>query len=196
MAGANLCHLYKITDVSTGVFYIGKHKGVVQNNYWGSGVRIMRHIKKYGKTNMRYNILVIGDQNYIYDVEKKYLTTEFIDSNPNCLNLCKGGIGGNLGGHAHNKGKKTPPEVRKKQSLAKIGKPSPRAGKKHSPETIQKLKAIKRRPLSQEAKEKISKFNIGKKYPLCQCPYCGKIGAITVMPRWHFDKCKYKEVLN
>jgi hypothetical protein len=24
------------------------------------------------------------------------------------------------------------------------------------------------------------------------CPYCGKSGAFIIMPRWHFDNCKFK----
>lgn len=196
MATSGICHLYKITDVSTGAFYVGKHKGTVQGNYWGSGVRIMRHVKKYGKKNMRYEILVIGEQNYIFDIERKYLTQEFIAETPNCLNLCKGGIGGNLGGNPHNKGKLTPPEVRLKQSLAKRGKPGVRTGIPHSPETIAKLRGRKLPPLAKEVREKLSKIRAGKKQRLCTCPHCGKVGGLATMPRWHFDRCKYKGVPN
>ena len=196
MATSGICHLYKITDASTGKFYVGKHKGTVQGNYWGSGVRIKHHIKKYGKKNMRYEILVIGEQDYIFEIERKYLTSEFISKTSNCLNLCKGGIGGNLGGKPHNKGKTTPPEVRLKQSLAKLGKPGVRKGIPHSAETIAKLTGIKKPPLTQETRAKLSIIRAGKKQRLCKCPYCGKVGGIATMPRWHFDRCKHKGVPN
>ena len=102
---SKVCHLYRISDVARGKFYIGKHFGTEQKNYWGSGTRIKSHIKKYGRQEMKYEILVIADEQYILDLESRYVTDEFINDNPNCLNLCKGGLGGNLGGIPWNKGK-------------------------------------------------------------------------------------------
>jgi hypothetical protein len=88
-----VAHLYRITNLKTGEYYIGKHNGWTQNGYWGSGYRIQNQIKKYGKDNFTYQILVISDVNYIYELEKKYVTTEMIDLDENCLNLTIGGKG-------------------------------------------------------------------------------------------------------
>ena len=44
-----IAHLYQIVNKVTGEFYTGVHKGHQQDGYWGSGIRIKRSIKKYGK---------------------------------------------------------------------------------------------------------------------------------------------------
>lgn len=43
-------------------------------------------------------------------------------------------------------------------------------GKSHSEETLKILREIQKRKV--------------------ECPHCGKIGSISIMKRWHFDKCK------
>jgi hypothetical protein len=88
-----VAHLYKITNTVTGEYYIGKHNGWTQNGYWGSGNRIQRLIKKYGIKNFKYNILVISDVDYIFQLEKKYITPEMVDLDEKCLNLTIGGKG-------------------------------------------------------------------------------------------------------
>jgi hypothetical protein len=88
-----VAHLYKITNTVTGEYYIGKHNGWTQNGYWGSGNRIQRLIKKYGIDNFKYDILVISDVDYIFELEKKYITTEMVDLDEKCLNLTIGGQG-------------------------------------------------------------------------------------------------------
>jgi len=41
-----IAHLYKITNNLTNQYYIGKRRGKEQGRYWGSGLRIKRHLKK------------------------------------------------------------------------------------------------------------------------------------------------------
>ena len=192
MTAPSVAHLYKITDTARGSYYVGKHKGTEQNGYWGSGRRIMRHVKKYGKADLKYEILVIAQEQYIYDLEKKYMQAYECLKDPQCLNLCNGGVGGNLGGEPYNKGKPTPPEVRKKQSLAKLGKPGVRRGIPHSEETLQKLRSWKRHPVTEETRLKLSAAHKGRKQKLITCPHCGKVGGVTAMPRWHMNRCKHK----
>jgi hypothetical protein len=88
-----VAHLYKITNTVTDEYYIGKHNGWTQNGYWGSGNRIQRLIKKYGIENFKYDILVISDVEYIFQLEKKYITPEMVDLDEKCLNLTIGGKG-------------------------------------------------------------------------------------------------------
>jgi len=90
---SQVAHLYKITNAITGEYYIGKHNGWTQNGYWGSGNRIQRLIQKYGTENFKYDILVISDVNYIFELEKKYITPEMVDLDEKCLNLTIGGQG-------------------------------------------------------------------------------------------------------
>jgi len=188
------CHLYRVEDVVRGKFYLGKHRGRIQQGYWGSGKWISRHIKKYGKQDLRYEVLVVADEEYIYDLERRWVTPEFLAANPNCLNLCPGGMGGNLGNVPHNKGKKASAEVRLKLSLAKLGKPSHRKGSKHTPETLAKIKANRvHKPMSEAGMASFLAKKIGSKQTLSTCQHCGKIGGLWTMKRWHFDNCRHKE---
>lgn len=93
-----VAHLYKITNTQTGEYYVGKHNGDTQKKaggglYWGSGDRIKNQVKKYGKDKFKYEILVISNQEYIYELEQKYVTQELINEDFLCLNLMTGGEG-------------------------------------------------------------------------------------------------------
>lgn len=116
---SQVAHLYKITNKVTGEYYLGKHNGWTQKNYagrdyWGSGYRIQNQIKKYGTDNFTYQILVIGSVEYIYELEKKYVTTEMVDLDEKCLNLTVGGMGVNY--HTKESRQKLS-EARKKQVI-------------------------------------------------------------------------------
>lgn len=93
-------------------------------------------------------------------------------------------------------------------------------GRNHTEETKEKIRAARERqpmfPRSEETKKKISdslkghpvsentrklisegtkgkpKGTKGKPKRKIDCPHCGKVGAIAMMYRWHFDKCKLK----
>jgi hypothetical protein len=126
-----LSHLYQISNKVTGEFYTGVHHGMEQNGYWGSGIRIKRSIKKYGKDNFEYRIWFIGETNVAYELEKIIVNEEEINNNPLCLNLKVGGFGGTklsqsakqqfLGENNHFFGKTHSEETRKKISDAKKG---------------------------------------------------------------------------
>lgn len=90
---SSVAHLYRIENLKTGEYYIGKHKGESQNGYWGSGDRIKRQLKKYGKKNFSYKILCISTTDYIFDLESKIVTIQLIESDEKCLNLVGGGNG-------------------------------------------------------------------------------------------------------
>jgi len=94
----SIAHLYKITNNTTGEYYVGKHNGVDQtdhrgNLYWGSGDRIKKQVNKYGAENFTYKILVIGNTDYIFELENKIVTVSLIESDEKCLNLRVGGEG-------------------------------------------------------------------------------------------------------
>jgi hypothetical protein len=193
-------HLYRVIDTVRGKFYIGKHGGREQRGYWGSGMRIKRHIKKYGLQDMKYEILVIADEQYILDLERRYVTDEFIKANPDCLNVCKGGMGGNLGHAPWNKGLKLPWVS---EMMTKIHKGNTyRRGSKHTPETIEKLRQAN---LGKQAWNKgtvgiMKPWNKGLSLPercvpaeKVMCPHCNKTGGIGAMKRWHFENCRTKE---
>lgn len=54
-------------------------------------------------------------------------------------------------------------------------------GKKHSKETIEKMKQTRRGKLLSAIITPV------------ECPHCGKIGKSNAMLRWHFNKCKDKK---
>jgi hypothetical protein len=122
---AYIAHLYKIQNTLTGEFYYGVHKGTEQSGYWGSGIRIRRSVKKYGKQNHTYDVLAIADIDYIYDLEEKLVSKTLLETDAKCLNLKVGGFGGTLISES----------VREKLS----GKNNHFFGKKHSEETKQKI---------------------------------------------------------
>jgi group I intron endonuclease len=71
-----------------------------------------------------------------------------------------------------------------------------RIGKKHTAETINKLKIINTgKILSLETRHKMSISRIGRKftYKASQCPHCGLNGDIRNLTRWHFNNCKKYE---
>ena len=93
-----------------------------------------------------------------------------------------------------NKGVPASVEARKKQSEAKLGKPSNMLGKKHSEEAIKKIRLSKvGKRYSEETKMKHSLARLGKKQPTAICPHCKKSGGAWTLPRWHFNNCKMKE---
>jgi hypothetical protein len=191
----DVCHLYRITDPNTGKFYIGKHRGARRAQYWGGGKRIKAYVKKHGYSHLKYEVLVIASEDYIYDLEQRYVTEDFIRSNSNCLNLCKGGIGGNLGQTPWNKGKPWSDEVKEKMRQAKVGKIGNRLGKTNSPEHRAAISAGKKGKVffTPEHRAKISAKNLGRSFGKVECPYCNKVVAAHTKNRYHFDNCKDKE---
>jgi len=186
----SIAHLYKITNNTTGEYYVGKHNGVNQtdhrgNLYWGSGRRITKQVKKHGTENFTYKILVIGNKDYIFELEKNYVTQELIESDEKCLNLTTGGNGvsyhsSKMKQYISEKVKEVfaNPEIRKQISdrQKKYFRDNPEAaqrqadklrGRKASEETKQKLSEAQRLKYINhpEIKEKISKKMKGRIIP-------------------------------
>ena len=164
----SVAHLYKITNKQTGEYYVGKHCGYDQKKsgggfYWGSGNRIRNSIKKYGKENFTYEILVYGSVDYIIELEAKYVTKELIQEDRLCLNLMTGGEARRTYSRESiekiilaQKGKKRnlSEAQRKKMSDAKKGKTF-FLGKKHTEETKKRIREIRAKQVfSKESAEK------------------------------------------
>lgn len=148
---SEVSHLYKVTNKNTGEYYVGKHRGLTQETrngrlYWGSGKRIQNQIKKYGTENFEYKILVIGNTDYIFELESKYVTKELLQDSL-CLNIVTGGReppskkGFQITEETRQKLKGRTPwnkngtfsdETKKKMSESALGR-------KHSEETIKKF---------------------------------------------------------
>jgi len=85
-----------------------------------------------------------------------------------------------------NKGVPKSDETKLKISEAHKGVPK-------SDETRQKMSEAAQN-MSPEHRQKLSEAAKGVSQEQVQCPHCGKIGGKSLMARWHFDNCKYKEI--
>ena len=86
--------VYMITNLINGKTYIGCHKTKdLNDNYMGSGVNVIKAIKKYGKENFKKEYLFIFDNPQdMFEKESILVDSEFIKSDKN-YNISKGGEG-------------------------------------------------------------------------------------------------------
>ena len=185
-------------------FYIGigsdeKHKRAYttdsRNKIWKSIV---------SRTN--FEVEIILDNISWEDACKKEI--EFIDlykrksDNGILANLSIGGEGGASGfkrsiesvkkGALKRVGVKKSEEVRKKMSNSRKGIKISEITKEKFRQRMLGNKYTLGIKLKDEHKKRISEANKGKKKPTTKCPYCGIIGGIPVLKRFHFENCKIK----
>lgn len=157
--------IYKITNKINDKFYVGMHKTHNLNDgYMGSGKLIKRAIKKYGGENFAKEILHIFDN----EEDMKNKEKELVVLSEISYNLCEGGKGGfgyinsneelvvkrdakenKKKGYLANKNNMTKPKNINPENISKglrkryeeQGFISHWTGKKHSTETISKMKA-------------------------------------------------------
>ena len=88
--------IYKITNKLNGKFYIGMHStDDLGDGYFGSGKLLHRSINRHGKDFHIMEITEFFDSRQELCAREKEILTEELLSNPLCLNLSKGGTGGN-----------------------------------------------------------------------------------------------------
>ena len=165
--------IYKTTNLTNNKFYIGQDSKN-NPNYYGSGIILIKAIKKYGKENFKKEILEFCITKNELDNREKYWIEYYNSTDKNIgYNIHSGG-GGSLGGPLSDehrkkisnatKGKYVSPETRKKLSdrvftnshkekisknhIDVSGTNSPMYGKEHS----------------ETAKRKISEKNLGNKH--------------------------------
>lgn len=164
--------IYKITNLLNGKIYIGKHETEkLDDNYFGSGILLLKAYKKYGRKNFKKEILFIFDNEVDMNKKEKEIITEDFVKRDDTYNLGIGGEGG-----PHFKGKTHSNET--KEKLSKLSKNKPKykktqeqldqeratrynknGGKWFSNETIEKIKKKKqdRKVVhTEESKRKIS----------------------------------------
>ena len=85
-------YVYKITNTTTGEFYIGKrqcHCPVKQDPYMGSGAKIKNHISKFGENNLEKQVLALcHNKEELGLVEGAYINCNI--TNELCLNIAIG----------------------------------------------------------------------------------------------------------
>lgn len=174
--------IYKTTNLINNNFYVGMHStDTLDDGYVGSGKRLWWSIKKYGKENFNFEILeFLPDRKKLKEREKEIINEEFL-KDPLCLNIRIGGEGGFMdknhqfrcsqaAGIRHREKLKTDEEYRKKRTkqiseankknhmlgkMKSIQESYSWVGKKHKPETIEKIKNSKK---GQGVGEKNSQF--------------------------------------
>lgn len=205
--------LYKTTNIITGMFYIGMHStNNLDDGYLGSGKRLSYSIRKYGKDNHNREILeFFNSRDELVCKEKEMINTQML-SESKCMNLKLGGqYSSGMLGKTHTE------EWKRNHSLCM-------KGRSFSDEHKDKIReSLKGKTLPNEHKEKISnslkgnKNSLGVKHnpekgrkhsellkgkklgPQIQvtCPHCNKVGSISAMKHWHFEKCKiYNKTLS
>lgn len=143
-----------------------------------SNVHLKNAIAKYGWDNLVKEIIVIADEDYCLDIELKLRPTDKIG-----WNVVAGG------------GK--PPILY--GNTSRIGKESPMKGKKHSLETIERIRNTKTGVPSKKkgvflTEEQRKNLSIKVRKNPWKCPHCNKIGYnLGSGNRWHFNNCKHKE---
>lgn len=89
-------YIYKTTNTITGKYYIGKHssENIQKDPYIGSGLYLLRAIKKYGKKHFKREILFQYDNEIdAFEKERELVTQDFVLNNNN-YNFQIGGKGG------------------------------------------------------------------------------------------------------
>jgi len=153
--------IYKTTCLITKRFYIGMHStDNLDDGYKGSGKRLRYSINKHGEENHVTEVLeTLPNRKALAAREKEIVNEKFLED-PQCMNLAIGGQGGihseehlinfkGSGNRAYIEKLKNDSEFRKNVSERvsihfmgnkhSVGNKS-FTGKKHSPETIEKMK--------------------------------------------------------
>ena len=126
-------YVYKTTNITNGKYYIGAHRSSsLDDGYLGSGKHLNRAIRKYGRSNFTREILKQCDSEKEMFLYEEELVSRFL-GNPNCYNLASGGRGGSI---IQNR----KPFTQKHSEKTKTAIRAKNSGKRHSKETIQKLR--------------------------------------------------------
>ena len=87
--------IYKTTNLLNGKYYVGMHStSKLNDGYLGSGKKLRRSIRKYGKDNFRLEILEFFDSREELVKREKQLINENMIKDKLCMNLKPGGSGG------------------------------------------------------------------------------------------------------
>jgi len=143
----DVAHLYKITNTVNDMVYIGvtkypKHRMNAHACFKTPTKSIIKNaIQKYGRDKFTFQVLLTSTQDYCYEMERKAIEA-YGTLKPNGYNICTGGVG----------------------ATGIYGEKNGMFGRKHSPETLEKMRQIKLgKAVSAETKEKMRVAHLGKK---------------------------------
>ena len=143
----NVAHLYKITNTMNDMVYIGvtknpHHRMIAHACFTTPTKSIIKNaIKKYGRDKFTLQVLLTSTQDYCYEMERKAIEA-YNTLKPNGYNICTGGLG----------------------AVGIFGDKNGMFGRKHSPETLEKMRQIKLgKTVNAKTKEKMSVSHLGQK---------------------------------
>lgn len=189
-------YIYKTVCTITNKFYIGVHStNNINDGYMGSGVRISKSIKKYGKDkHIREIIEYLDDRISLMNREREIVTEELL-SDPYCMNISVGGIssGVNYRTEHTKESKKLISEKLKDKSYEEIH------GRENAElERAKRKNSVKKywNNISEDEREKRFlkikglRYEQKNKEELKECPYCKILARGSNLKRWHLEKCK------
>lgn len=109
-------YTYRIINTINSKYYIGVHRGELDDDYLGSGTAIKNAVRAHGRHNFKKEVLKIHDTiEEAWDYERSLVTDEVVQD-PNSYNMHRGGHGG--WDHVDIAGDKNP--MRRPEVAAKI----------------------------------------------------------------------------
>jgi hypothetical protein len=204
-------HARPTTVDAGGVFYVGKGKEDRYKDFFHRSLYHKNIVSKYGKENLLIGKIECSNEQTAKDLEIGLIKC-FKRMRVKLANFTDGGEG--LSGYKHREetkrkqsiaklGKPRSTETKEKLRLANLGKPGTFLGKKHSEETKRKISLSRlgkpnpsaRKKMPQWIKDKLSEIQLSK--PVATCPWCGFTKRHSnAMKRYHFENCKMKESKN
>lgn len=203
--------LYLKQHTETGLLYFGKTTEDDPYSYPGSGKYWSRHLKKHGNASVTHWALRFDD---IFDLVHFAITfskqNDIVESTAWANLREENGLDGMPKGfqctseHRANVSKskkglkvgpcKDPEAKKAKQSASLSGPKNPRFGKtgtmankQHSLESLAKIQKHAEERGKDESYRQKCRDAIR---PTVTCPHCGIFGALSIMKRWHLDKCR------
>ena len=166
-------YVYRIFIPASGQFYIGQRRGEFDKNYWGSGTRLLRWIKKYGNKGLIRDVLGFKETQKELDDFEVYEIAVHRQFGFDLLNILNGGMAGPAG-------HKLPSWLIDKMKRAKLGKVYCRkwtdeqrekiiaanTGQKRDDVARANIKAgaAKRKPVSEQARANMRAARLGRKF--------------------------------
>lgn len=214
MDTATFGFVYRWTCQIDGKWYVGSHKGAVDDGYTGSGLLFRRALAKHGPENFIREILYVG-ANYRTE-EERILTALNAAADPQSYNLKNQALGVSLPGELNpmhkSNGYVFSEETRRRMGWSRgmklpevsarfTGAGNPMFGKNaHAHGLVARGKFLSGKTydeiFGEEKAAEIRKKLTGPRGPNDWaervCPHCSTVGRGPNMSRYHFDNCGKK----
>lgn len=117
-------YVYLTINLINNKKYIGYHYGNINDNYLGSGTKLLEDVKNYGKENFKKEILEIcNTSEECFEREKFWIKKYNAVNSQEFYNIDQGGFGGWIGAHEYWKNhKKEQEEILKKARAINFSK--------------------------------------------------------------------------